>query len=301
MAKRRHNKTEELMLIPFLDILCSLIGVLVLIIVVLCVAQTQRAKGRTQEDIERSIKYVDAQKKQKNLDLNKHVLVEQQKKLEELQKTAKEKDQRRATLRRLISNSAQIQKETEVISQNLIKELDDLMVEIEGLTKQEKLSKDEIASLNAEIKKRQIPPDKKVPPVVVQPGGSGLAQGSKLFFIESTGNKLTLFWDAEQRTILSATDEVIVADPNLQYFLAEVKKVPNSKIIFLLRDDGMGAYNKALGWAQATFKYPEGQIGKLPIPGRGIVDLKMFKTFLGTLAPAPGANIAPPPVAPKQV
>ena len=37
MVRRNKHKSEELMLIPFLDILCSLIGVLVLIIVVLLV------------------------------------------------------------------------------------------------------------------------------------------------------------------------------------------------------------------------------------------------------------------------
>ena len=42
MVKRRSHRSDEIMLIPFLDILCSLIGVLVLIIVVLCVAQTQK-------------------------------------------------------------------------------------------------------------------------------------------------------------------------------------------------------------------------------------------------------------------
>jgi len=46
-----------LMLIPFLDILCSLIGVLVLIIVALCVAQTQRAKGITTKQFETAQKH----------------------------------------------------------------------------------------------------------------------------------------------------------------------------------------------------------------------------------------------------
>ena len=41
-------------MIPFLDILCSLIGVLVLIIVVLVIAQTQRINGRTREDVQRA-------------------------------------------------------------------------------------------------------------------------------------------------------------------------------------------------------------------------------------------------------
>jgi hypothetical protein len=52
MVKRPKHRSDELMLIPFLDILCSLIGVLVLIIVVLVVAQTQRINGRTPEEIE---------------------------------------------------------------------------------------------------------------------------------------------------------------------------------------------------------------------------------------------------------
>ena len=42
--------------------------------------------------------------------------------------------------------------------------------------------------------------------------------------------------------------------------------VPQSKIIFLLRDDGMGAYNLGAGWAQATYGYRVEQIGKLPFP-----------------------------------
>ena len=52
MAKRRHGAKDEILLVPFLDILCSLIGVLVLIIVVLCVSQTQQTEGRTPEEIQ---------------------------------------------------------------------------------------------------------------------------------------------------------------------------------------------------------------------------------------------------------
>jgi biopolymer transport protein ExbD len=51
MAKRRHAAKDEILLVPFLDILCSLIGVLILIIVVLCVSQTQQTEGRTEEEI----------------------------------------------------------------------------------------------------------------------------------------------------------------------------------------------------------------------------------------------------------
>jgi TolA-binding protein len=298
MAKRRHAKNEELLLIPFLDILCSLIGVLVLIIVVLCVAQSQKAKGRTQEELDRSQLYVDSLKKQKEVDKNKNVLQIEVAKLEELRKQVEEKEVKLARLRKLLASSADIQTMNAELSQTLLKELDDMLVEMDGLTKQEAESKKEIALLMEEIKKRQIPADKKTPPVIVQPGGSGLAKDARVFFVEATGGKLTLYWSATQKTVLSATDEVIATDVAFQHFLREVSAAPKSKIIFLLRDDGMGAYNKAAGWAQATYGYRVDQIGKLPIPGRGEVDLQMFKEFLGSMPPPPEAKLVTPPATP---
>lgn len=294
MARRRHRKNEELMLIPFLDILCSLIGVLVLIIVVLCVAQSQRAKGRTQEELDRSQKYVDALKKQKEQTAGKPIIEARLAKFEELKKENSEKEVRLAKLRKLLATSADIKKMNQEMSQNLIKELDNLLVEIEGLAKEDGVQKKEIAALMAEIQKREPPKQKVVPAVLVQPGGSGLAKGSKVFFVEASAGKLTIFWDAKQKTVLSAADEIIATDVAYNYLLQEVLKVPQSKIIFLLRDDGMGAFNKAAGWAQATYNYRVDQIGKLPIPGRGQIDLQMFKDFLGIMTPPPPA----PPAAP---
>lgn len=301
MAHRRHSKTEELMLIPFLDILCSLIGVLVLIIVVLCVAQSQRAKGRTQEELDRSQKYVDALKKQKEQTAGKPIIEAKLAKLEELKKENTEKEIRLAKLRKLLATSADIKKTNQEMSQNLMKELDNLLVEIEGLAKEDGVQKKEIAALMAELQKREPPKKKELPAVMVQPGGSGLAKGSKVFFVEASGGRLTIYWDGKQKTALSAADEVIATDVAFNYLLQEVLKVPQAKIIFLLRDDGMGAYNKAVGWAQATYNYRVDQIGKLPIPGRGQIDLQMFKDFLGTMTPPPPAPPAVPAPAPTPV
>ena len=294
MARRRHGKNEELLLIPFLDILCSLIGVLVLIVVVLCVAQSQRAKGRTQEELNRSQKYVDAVKKQKELAKNKEVLQVDLAKVEELRKQAQEKEERLAKIRKLLNTSADIKKMNQELSQNLLKELDNLLLEIEGLTKQEKDLKEQIIKLTAELKARQAPTEKVVPPVVIEPGGSGLAQGTKIFFVEAGLNKLTIFWDLDKKTDVGATDEIIAADTSYNHFLKEVFKVPQSKILFLLRDDGMATYNKGAGWAMTTYGYRVDQIGKLPAPGRGEVDLKRFGNYLGTMPPPPGANLVAP-------
>lgn len=291
------------MLIPFLDILCSLIGVLALIIVVLVVAQTQKINGRTPEELQRS---QDFQKLEKQLKENVKIndaLRDKVLALEKLKAEAKDKEERVAKLRKLLDTSTADRERNQQLSQNMLKDLDNLLVELNGFTAQEPALKKEIADMMAEIKKRQ-PAPMKLPPVIVQPGGSGLAKGSKVFFIEASGGKLTYYWDGTAKSVVSAVPDVIAADATFNSYLKSVLTVPQSKIIFLLRDDGMGAYNLGAGWAQATYGYRVDQIGKLPIPGRGEVNLKMFADYLGSLPQPPppekkpDAPAAPPPPKP---
>jgi hypothetical protein len=299
MVKRRHRASEEIMLIPFLDILCSLIGVLVLIIVVLCVAQTQKINGRTPEEIERAQEYQKLTKLKPELDRINKLLSEKAPELDALREKTKTRDEEVAKLRKLLDTSATAREQDEKLSQNMLKELDNLLIELNGLKTQEGPLKQEIAKLNAEIKKRQ-PPARKGAPVVVQPGGSGLAKGTKVFFIEASSGKLAFYWDEKTKSTVSAVPDVIAADTSFNAYLKAVLAVPQSKIIFLLRDDGMGAYNYGAGWAQSTYGYRVDQIGKLPIPGRGEIDLRMFKDFLGTLPPPPEKKPATPPPAPAK-
>lgn len=280
------------MLIPFLDILCSLIGVLVLIIVVLVVAQTQKINGRTQEELTRAQDHQKLLKQEKENERINALLSGKVPMLEKLREQAKAKEQEVAKLRMLIANSAA----NKQLSQNLLKEIDDLLLEISGLTAHEVALKKEIEELMAEIKKRQ-PPEQKEARVVVQPGGSGLAQGTKVFFVEATSGKLTYYWDEKTKGIVSAVPEVIAVDSAFNSFLKAVGALPHTKLIFLLRDDGTGAYNLGAGWAQATYGYRVDQIGKLPIPGRGEIDLHMFGDFLGSLKPT---SEIPAPVAPPK-
>ena len=289
------------MLIPFLDILCSLIGVLVLIIVVLVVAQTQKINGRTPEELERAQNYLKLLKQQKEDEKINATLKDKVAALEKLQEDAKVKDEQLAKIRKLLDTSQADRERNQQLSQNMLKELDNLVLELSGLTTQEAPLKKEIADMMAEIKKRQ-PVPQKLPPVIVQPGGSGLAKGTKVFFVEASAGKLTFYWNEKTKTIVSAVPDVIAADVAFNAYLKAVLTVPQSKVIFLLRDDGMGAYNLGAGWAQATYGYRVDQIGKLPIPGRGEIDMRMFAEFLGSLPPPPPPEKKPDaPAAPPAV
>jgi hypothetical protein len=289
MAKPRHFGNEEMLMVPFLDILCSLIGVLVLIIVFLAVSQTTQTEGRTQEEVDRAIKHRQlSQRQQREAALASEVkplLV----KLASLEQEAEEKEQQAARLRKLVSQAS----ESKVLSQNLLKELDNLLLEITGYDTQTAEVKKMIAELAAEIKKRELVA--KTPgPVLVQPAGIGMEPDSKVFFVEASGGKIVLYWSKTELTQVSSAAEVIIADTAYEAFLKKVKEQPKSKIVFLVRDDGLGAYNNAAGWAQQTHAFEPAQVAKLPIPGRGRIDLGMFDSILGTIPVPEGVPVLPP-------
>src|SRR6187397_2879685 len=147
MVKRHAKRGEELMLIPFLDILCSLIGVLVLIIVVLCVSQMQKVKGRTAEEIERATEYQKMLKQQKIDAKVNEALKDKLEKLEKLQTETKKKEEEAAKLRKLLDTSTADREKNKQVSENLMKELDNLLIEVKGLTDQLAPLKKQIAEL----------------------------------------------------------------------------------------------------------------------------------------------------------
>ena len=209
-------------------------------------------------------------------------------KLQLLQKEQKEKDERMAKLRKLLTTSKDVQMQNQEMSQTLLKELDNLMLEIEGLKKQITESKAEVAKLLAEIKKRQVPPDKKPPAVVVQPSGSG-TEASKLFFIEASGSKL-VFQVGDKKETVAAAEATIIASAPLNYFLTQVAKDKQAQLVFLLRDDGTTAFNRGGGWAQGKYGI---KISRLLIPGQGDLDTSLFGEKEGKVGPMP-ADYQPP-------
>lgn len=300
MAKRRSSEGGEVSLFPFLSILACLIGALVLMIVVLVMAQVGKAEGRSAEEIKRAQDYIQMKKdiaEREKLDV---VLKEKIAVLEEVKKQMEERQQRFVKLRKLLDTSKEIQETNMKLSQQMQKELDDLLLELEGLKKQQAESKAEIAKLMAEIKARQVPEDKKIPPVVVQPSGGGMAEDTKVFFVEASGGALKILsaWGTEDYR-LPANAETVLGDVAYNHFLTEVAKIPKALVLFLIRDDGQGAFNNGAGRADNDYKV---RIGKLPIPGRGVLDLKTFDKFRGKIPPPPADALkaAPAPATPPK-
>jgi hypothetical protein len=215
--------------------------------------------------------------------------------LEALQQQIDEKQQRFIKLRKLQITSQETMDANLKISQRMQKELDDLLTEIFGLKEQQKDSQAEITKLLAELKKREVPADKKIPAVVVQPSGSGMPKDTKAYFVEAGAGVLKIIgaWGADYR--LSATAEVVVADVAYNHFLTEVAKNPKSLILFLVRDDGQWAFNNGAGRAEADYKI---RVGKLPVPGRGVLNLAFFEKYRGIIAPPPGSALPAPTPAP---
>ncbi len=298
MAQRRESSGSEVSLFPFLSILACLIGALVLIIVVLVIAQAGKAEGRTPEEIKMAQEYLrmikELEERQKLDALLKEKLAE----LDKLQQDVQERQQRYLKLRQLMDSSKEVQKQNQEIATNLQKQLDDLLTEITGMKEQQKESRKVIQELMAEIQKRQVPPDKKVPPVVVQPSGSGMPENTKVFFVECSAGSLRLLdpWGAGDFR-LGASPDIVFGNPEYNHFLAEAAKDKNSLILYLVRDDGQGAFNNGAGRAESDYGL---RVGKLPIPGRGQLDLALFEKFRGKVAAPPSTPAGiPAPTAPK--
>jgi hypothetical protein len=293
MSRRAKHRTEEIMMVPFLDILCSLIGVLVLIIVVLVVAQTQRINGRTPEELQLAQEYLRMVKIKQDNALKYSGLTEKLDKLSQVQADSLKAREAAEKLGAMLKDAELNREKNKDSSEKMKKELDDLLVEIRGLTAQEPELAQKVAELKEALAKLQAPENKERS-VMVNPQGSGLSEGVAVFFADLTADKITYYWNETEKSVVSAVPEVIVADASFNKFLEAVRKIPQSKLILLTRDDGMRSYNLAAGWAQSKHGYPVTQLGKLPVPGRGELDMKLFRKFMGKL-PAPPVEKKDPP------
>ena len=259
-------------MIPFLDILCSLIGVLILIIVVLCVAQTRKTNGRTPEEESLARKFAELTTQRKSAGKEIEPLKAKLAELAAVQADAQAKEVLLTELRKQLNLSGEEAKSNKEQAARIQKQIEDLVLQIEALVRQMPPISKEIEDLKKELALRNRKPDDKPLPVVVRPGGSGFGGNRKLFFVESSNAAITIRKGRSGKQ--NVGQESVVSDKNFNDFLKQVKATPDSTLIFLVRQDGWGSYNAAAGWAESQYGLVT---GKLPIPGAGEVDLGMFE------------------------
>jgi hypothetical protein len=153
----------------------------------------------------------------------------------------------------------------------LQKWVETLLANIEALRKERLALDKKLAELKAELARRTKPPDAKPVPIRVQPGGTGTANIALVFFVECDATGLILHRRGGPKTHVSLAG--IGTDPAYNQFLEEAKRKPGSMLLYLLRDTGNNAYLRAAGWAESQFHL---RTGKLPLPGKGEVDLSLF-------------------------
>jgi hypothetical protein len=271
MAQARTRADPEISLFPFLSILVCLIGALVVLIVILTIVQSSMADGRNMDEVVRAreadkLRREIAAREKAHTDI-KAVVDPAQKLAEEL----REKTERFVLLRKNLSTSAADKKKVEETNAELQKELENILLQIEAMAKEAPPIKAEIEKMKAEIVARKKNIDAK-PKVVVQPTGGAVAGDTQLHFVECTAAGIVLHQPGVPPQRLTSAS--IGVDAGYDEYLKKVAADPRSLILFLMREDGLGSYNRAAGWAESKFNV---RTGKVPLVGQGEVDLSRFQ------------------------
>lgn len=256
-------------LFPFLSILACLIGILTLLIKLVSDVKAQEHRQRDTGALARAERMLDLQRQLKavakdSADL-KRTLGQRNSALLDLRNL---EDQVIVLRQKLADTDAKAPKDGDAALQ---KQLERLLAQIAALKAERPKLERQLADLRAELERRKIKPTTK-PPVVIQPGGTGLFRNAKVFFVECHANGLTLLDLGGRKTPVSLT--TITTDGNFNTLLNQAKRDPNGYVLFLIRSSGNDAWRSAAGYAESRFGLTT---GKLPIPTDGEIDLARFK------------------------
>lgn len=255
-------------LFPFLSILACLIGVLTMMIKIISDIKAQETAGRGEEEMARAKQHqqikVDIKNQEKELERIKAVLKERNAALVKLN----ELENKRIVLRKKLDDAKAAPKQTDEALQKLLEQLID---QIAALKKERPKLEKELADLKAELAKRNIKPDTKVPPVRVNPAGSGISANTEIFFIECNANGLVIMDKGGAKKIVSAA--TIDTNSELASTFNRAKSSTKHLVLFLIRGDGSGTYRTATVLAENKYNL---NTGKLPIPTQGELDLSLF-------------------------
>jgi hypothetical protein len=259
------SASPEISLFPFLSILVCLIGALVLLIVVMTVAQSASATARLRpEEIERA--RAAAALRAEIARVERAAAESAARREKEAAGSLSAVDRARlAELRLKTSPTSGAAPDLNALLQDLRRQAADLL---KGKPPVEK----DLQRLRAELAARLRPPPDQAPTLRVEPSGTAtLGGGRRPVFIETSRAGLSVHRAGEP--VLRVPTEAILSDERLRAVLSALPKAQPGALVFLVRPDGLSAFNRGAGWAEQEFGLAP---GKLPLPGKGAVDLSPF-------------------------
>lgn len=260
MARVQTNNAPRVELFPFLSILACLSGTVVVMICILVMIQaiSSKTKAARKNPLAEEMMKVQAQLAELRTVTDQMTIVE-------------ELDKRLILLREI----TQGQESTDAFLTRLQKEIENMQIVIANLLNDKPRLQKEITKLKEDLAERRINPADLKPALRVLGGGSGFAVGRRLFVVEANRDSVVVHKTKEDRFRVAAA--TIGADKDYNEFLADVATHKNHLVLFLVRTDGQGSYDRGAGWAEQQFKLAH---SKLPIPGQGKVDLSEFEKFM---------------------
>jgi hypothetical protein len=256
-------------LFPFLSILACLIGILTIIIKLVSDIQATETTDRSAEELARAKQLQELQSEIRSGENQLEAVRQQLKEKNSIHAKVQQLDDRRVVLRKQLGkpdpNKA---RETNMALQRSVEAMLD---QIAALKKERPALEQAQAKLLAELEARKLKPDSKPTPVVIRPGGTGVARNTRLFFIECSGSGVVILDGKGGKTPVS--NAAIGTEPLLNKVFSNAKAEPASLVLFLIRTDGYSTYLKAAGLAEAKFTI---RTGKLPVPTKGEIDLSTF-------------------------
>ena len=282
MSRRRRASRQSVSLFPFLSILACVIGVLTLMITALALSQMN-----TKSDDEAIARAEEAERLRELLqdgreevatsvaDVKRALAI-----LDEIEKLRKELARSQSELDKLLAAQKERQQaakkaqdltaKDKVLKAKLQVEADRWSQRIAAIKKEIAELAEKALPLRKEVARRKRPPE--AASVIVQPGGTG--RDVRPTFIECSAEGMVLYDSDPPHRI--GKQEKFEENKRFLELLARVRKQPTGTVVFLVRTDGLGVYQKArtIAWGRET------RNGKLPLIGQGKVDLTMFKRFL---------------------
>jgi len=274
MPRRRSSSEDDVSLFPFLSIIACVIGVLTMMIATLALAQTDNQEVARIEAYEKTVKDLDRVDKQiaslrQQLEVSNSAALDIRSQKKELEITLEELERLLAEMERIDKELAEQEKVQIVIppiDPASRETLADLKSQYERLQKQ-------LEQIKAALTDRQNASQANV---TVLPQGSGL--NFTPHFVECAEGAVVMHHLPEPKRIRAAD---IAKDPDFLALLETVANGANDSIIFLIRSDGLSVYRACKRLCDTR----EIRNGKLPVVGKGVIDLSAFAGATRTGSP----------------